>query len=283
MSNYKNNFDFGSYLAGLFEGDGHVAIKDKRLAHPKPTFHITFHKKDLPLAKKLYHLISMRCGAAALKNPVGSVFVHKYNNSCVLNIYSVRGLITVVKLINGHLKTPKASSIRVIINWLNTKHRANLVQKRLCAKPIGQSAWLAGFTDADGSFGIDLRQQPRLKLSCQWQLNQRCVCPFSGFSYHSCLNNLAHFLCTRLYEIRPKSGNNYYAIKVTSAKSKQILRSYYTRWPLLSSKRRDYQAWCHVDNIIANDLIKSEIKQIEFLKRSMNNKRSFFDWSHLEF
>jgi hypothetical protein len=273
-----NNFDFGPYLAGLFEGDGHVAIKDKRFAHPKPTFHITFHKKDLPLAEKLHRLICVHAGESA----VGSVFIHKYNNSCVLNIYSVPGLITVVKLINGHLKTPKASTIGLVIDWLNAKHCANLVQKSLCAKPINHSAWLAGFTDADGSFSIDLRLQPRFKLSCQWQLNQRCVYPYSGLSYHSCLSNLADFLCTRLYDIRPKSGNNYYAIKVTSAKSKQILRDYYTRWPLLSSKRQDYLVWCRVDNLIANGCAKSEINQIKRLKQSMNNKRSFFDWSHLE-
>lgn len=278
--NMKDDQYLGPYLAGLFEGDGHVAIKDKSLKHPKPTFHITFHKKDLPLAQKLYDLIACRAGSGK----VGSIFVHKYNNSCVLNIYSVPGLIAVVNLINGCLKTPKRFSITRIIDWLNAKHGACLVQKNVCVKPVGQNAWFAGFTDADGSFGIDLRRVPRFKLSCQWQLNQRQIDPATGFSYAPCLNKLVAFLGSRrLYLITPKKGNSYFAIKATSAKSKQILRDYYTRMPLQSSKRYDYFAWCTVDDMIYSSHASKKVDQIELLIMTMNTKRSSFDWSHLEF
>ena len=186
-----NDLYLGSYLAGLFEGDGHIAIKDKRLKNPKPTFHITFHKKDLPLAEKLHDLIRLRANCK-----VGSVYVHKSNNSCVLNIYSVPGLITVVSLINNHLKTPKAQSIDLIIDWLNRRHNAQLDYIIRCVKPICKSAWLTGFTDADGCFSIDLRRKPRFKLSCAWQLNQRQISATSE-SYEQCLDTIIEFLCAR--------------------------------------------------------------------------------------
>lgn len=51
MTYANNKLIFGSYLVGLWEGDGHVAIKDKR--SPKPTWHITFNLCSAPLAEKL--------------------------------------------------------------------------------------------------------------------------------------------------------------------------------------------------------------------------------------
>jgi hypothetical protein len=47
---YKNDTDFGHYLAGLFEGDGHIIIPN---TGAKPSFHITFSIKNLILAQKL--------------------------------------------------------------------------------------------------------------------------------------------------------------------------------------------------------------------------------------
>lgn len=276
-----NRFDFyfGSYLAGLWEGDGHVSLKDKRVVHPKPTFHITFHKKDLPLAKKLLAWIAVRVASAN----VGSVYEHKYNNSCVLNIYSVSGLIVVVCLIQRHLRTPKGQKINTIVEWLNAKHNAQIIKKDVTLQPVAQSAWFAGFVDADGCFSIDLRRTPRFKLSCNMQLNQRQICPVSGQSYRPCLDKLVYFLCARkLYLIKPNKGKSYFAIKASSAKSKNILRYYFTRWPLLSSKHHDYHVWCSVDNVIRNGHASTKVNIIENLKQAMNNKRLSFDWSHLE-
>jgi hypothetical protein len=75
MHIYNNDKIFGSYLAGLWEGDGSVAIKDKNF--PKPTFHITFHIHQTPLAKKLLNVIMRRCGNVK----VGSIYVRNTNNS----------------------------------------------------------------------------------------------------------------------------------------------------------------------------------------------------------
>lgn len=51
---YKDNDSnnkFGSYLAGLFEGDGHIWIPSDYLTkRHNPRFNITFNLKDLPLA-----------------------------------------------------------------------------------------------------------------------------------------------------------------------------------------------------------------------------------------
>jgi hypothetical protein len=44
---YKNEDLLGSYLAGLWEGDGHALVPK---TNARPSLHITFNIKDLPLA-----------------------------------------------------------------------------------------------------------------------------------------------------------------------------------------------------------------------------------------
>jgi hypothetical protein len=44
--------NFGTYLAGLFEREGHIRIpKENMKKKYNPRFCISFHKNDLPLAK----------------------------------------------------------------------------------------------------------------------------------------------------------------------------------------------------------------------------------------
>ena len=46
-----------SYLAGLFEGDGHISISKPGSKSNNLSLSITFHLKDLPLAVKLKEVI----------------------------------------------------------------------------------------------------------------------------------------------------------------------------------------------------------------------------------
>lgn len=96
-NNYHNhNKNLGSYLAGLFEGDGHIWIpKQKGSKTHNPRFCITFGLKNEALAKKFFYII-------------GSGFIRykPKDNACVLVVSPVIGLKKIVNLINGELKTP---------------------------------------------------------------------------------------------------------------------------------------------------------------------------------
>jgi hypothetical protein len=96
----------GSYLAGLFEGDGHIWIQ-KTVTGKKhnPRFCITFSLKNEPLAKKLLEIIGF--GFIRYKNG---------ENACVLVISSVAGLKLIVSLINGKLRTPKIGQLVALID-----------------------------------------------------------------------------------------------------------------------------------------------------------------------
>ena len=82
---------------------------------------------------------------------------------------------------------------------------------------------------------------------------------------------------------RKNTVGEQYKIKVTSIKSKAILRSYLAKYPLLTSKYYDYQNWCMVDELMkAKQHYKpAGHRQIKILKDAMNKSRTVFIWDHL--
>jgi LAGLIDADG endonuclease len=274
---YNDDRLFGHYLAGLWEGDGNINIKDK--FSPKPSVHITMHKQQAFYVKKLLCILRRRCN----NDPVGSVHIRRNNNSCVLNIFTPRGLKCMVDLIHDKLRTPKAYHLNLVVDWLNAHYKASLSPVSQYARLDMNTPWFAGFADADACFGIDLRLKPRLKVSCQFQINQRMQDPRSSLSYGPIFNSIAHVLGVKCHTLIEKSsGRYYYVVKASSLKSKQILRSYFDTYPLLTSKFLDYRAWCDVDDLLIKKNHIEHVTQILKLKQSMNQSRTKFTWSHLQ-
>jgi hypothetical protein len=52
-NDHRKEIHLSSYLAGLFEGDGHISISKPGSKSNNLSLSITFHLKDLPLAVKL--------------------------------------------------------------------------------------------------------------------------------------------------------------------------------------------------------------------------------------
>ncbi len=73
---------FGSYLAGLFEGDGHIWIQNQKGSKThNPRFCITFGLKNEALAKNLLEIIGS-----------GFIRYRPKDNACVLVVSPVVGL-----------------------------------------------------------------------------------------------------------------------------------------------------------------------------------------------
>lgn len=87
---YTDKRILGSYLAGLWEGDGHITIAKRG---GKPAFHINFNIKEALVAKKLLNSIEHKCNS-----DVGSIRYQTQKNACVLNIYSIEGLKYLIRL-----------------------------------------------------------------------------------------------------------------------------------------------------------------------------------------
>ena len=137
-----NNLPFSSYLAGLIEGDGTIVVpKTERSLKGVLNYssvQIVFHLKDLPLALMIQKILGE-----------GSLLRKKGVNAYILTINSYKGLILIVSLLNGNLRTPKINSLYKLIDWLNNSKNTNLLKKPLNNSPLISNAWLSGFLEAD--------------------------------------------------------------------------------------------------------------------------------------
>lgn len=92
------------------------------------------------------------------------------------------------------------------------------------------------------------------------------------------MHKISSFLSTNL-KFRTKA--NQYWIRTNSLESNLKLIEYLTKYPLFSSKYMDYIAWKEVIEFIKNREQKEKLNEILKLKESMNSKRTFFNWDHL--
>lgn len=280
--NLKNNSfetDMKAYLAGLFEGDGHIWIQNpSNKKKQNPRFCITFHIKDEPLAKKLLQVIGW-----------GFIRYKLQKNACVLTISPVLGLKKIVSWINGELKTPKIHQLYNLIDWLNQNHSEKIVKLPLNKKNFCENSWLSGFIDSDGSFSVQHTKvengAKKNKISCRLRIEQRMLDPITGKSYANVLSDLTDFLNCKLLTRKQKStGNEYYTLTASSKISFFVVLNYLQKYPLFSSKYLDYQDWKEIVLLILENSHYTEkgIKKVECAKSSMNRQRTNFTWNHLE-
>nr|ATI20300.1 LAGLIDADG endonuclease [Juglanconis sp.] len=274
---YKNN-NLGQYLAGLFEGDGHIWIQGQssKKTH-NPRFCITFSMKNESLAQKLLGII-------------GSGFIRykPKDNACVLVVSPVVGLKKIVNLVNGELKTPKIYQLHNLIDWLNKNHRSGFEKLPLNKDSIQNSRWLSGFVDADGSFSVQhIKTETgaaKRKIACRLRIEQRILDPETSESYFDILNQICLFLnCNLLTRTQKSTGNTYYTLAASSKVSLNIITQYFDKHPLFSSKFLDYKDWELVAKLIINNLHFTDegINTVEHVRNRMNTKRVYFNWDHL--
>jgi LAGLIDADG endonuclease len=275
--NLKIN-NLGTYLAGLFEGDGHIWIQnsDMKKKH-NPRFCITFSLKNEPLAKKLLDLI-------------GSGFIRykTKDNACVLVVSPVVGLKKIVYLINGELRTPKIYQLHRLIDWLNKNHNTNIEKLPLKEGNLKNDSWLSGFIDSDGSFSVQHTKvennAKKRKISCRLRIEQRILDPITGNSYINVLTSIAKFLnCNLLTRKQKSTGNEYFNLTASSKVSLDIIIKYIEVYPLFSSKYLDYLDWKEIALLILDDKHYTEegLVKTDFVRNSMNRKRTYFNWDHL--
>ena len=276
--NKHEEFDmkFASYLAGLIEGDGTIIVP-KRERSPKgdlyyPSIQIVFDSRDFPLALILQSKLNY-----------GSISKKKGSNAHVLTINKLEGIILIVNIINGYMRTPKIEALYKLIDWLNLKYDLNIKKNNKDTSNIDSNSWLAGFIDADGHFSVRTTLDSTYpKIECKFEISQRQ-------NDHNNQNNLeylsliANFLSSSVKEIRLNKPKPEYRVRTTNVNSNFILVNYLEKYPLFSSKHLNYKDWRKVLSFFeAKTHTKSDsIKAIVEIKSQMNNKRTEFNWDHL--
>lgn len=298
----KTTNHLGAYLAGLIEGDGTFAIHntDSTAAKYRPMIVIVFKKADLPLAQFLHNLTN--CGKVYLKTDRGYV---------LWQIQDIVGVFTIVSIINGYMRTPKLEALHRTINWLNNYIYNNQASKLPSTKlilakinkieikgidntPIDSNAWLAGFSDADSNFSINIHQRSnknsmRVQLFYRLEIRQnyhRLDNNRSQVSYFLIMSKIATYLGTSvLSRSRIQKDKQYYSFIVMGANEYSRIKTteYFNNFPLLSSKYLDYLSWSYVLELQrSNSRVTSYLDKGIEIRKDFNNTRTTYNWSHLE-
>lgn len=235
---------FGHYLAGLIDGDGHFSSKQQLV--------IVFHSLDASLA----YYIKERVG-------FGSVKKVKDKNAYLLIIAARKGIEKVINLINGKIRTENKFN-QIINNILNHDNffefRKTVDFKQNLSKDF-KNHWLAGFSDADASFQIKvLNRNNRVEVRLNFQIDQK---------YNTILLLIKEFLGGNI-GFR-KSQNTYYYGSTSFGSAKYVV-SYFDYFHLLSSKHINYLKWRKAYLIIQGKghLNTNGLNKIFKLKITMN-------------
>ena len=273
----NNNYKFISYLTGLIEGDGTIIVPfTDRSSKGKlnyPSIQIAYHLKDLPLAL----LIQQKLG-------YGSLIRKKGLNAYTYYVNDKKGILKLINLLNGNMKTPKINSLYNLIDWLNNKNpQLNLIKLPLNTFSLSKDAWLTGFIESDGHFSVRTTMTGKYpKIECKFELSQRQK-DHLGYSNEVFLADIAKFLNVSLKNTRENTPHPQYRLRTMSLKTNLILVNYLNEYPLFGSKFLDYNNWKEILNLFNPKFKYSQenIDKVLLLKKELNDKRTIFTWNHL--
>ena len=189
-------------------------------------------------------------------------------------IQDIIGVYTIVNIINGYMRTPKIEALNRTINWLNNYICQNRESKLLSTKiilskikeieskgldnsPIDSNPWLAGFTDADGNFYINIHKRSnknsiRVQLFYKLEIRQTYhILDNNGeqVSFFAIMSKLSNYLSTNvLSRKRIVENKDFFSFIVMSASKSSLIKTsdYFNKYPLLSSKFLDYKSWLYI-------------------------------------
>lgn len=271
----------GYYLAGLIEGDGSIILRkgDREKISPKIVF--TFGKNDLKTYEKLHDILK-----------TGTINIEK-TGACRYSITNADAVINLINMINGKFRTPKITALHKAIDNLNKWRNANISKLPLDNSSLDSNAWLAGFIDSDGHFSIKLSgcynsddSNVRGRVQCVFSINQSELNRITGESNVTFMTNLAEFFQVNLnYKVNNTIGFKKPAKSIVffaqSDRKHYIITTYLTKFPLMTSKYLNYLSFYKGLNYLGKQLSKEDILEVRAIKNSMNDKRTEFNWDHL--
>lgn len=217
-----NNEQLGYYLGGLIDGDGYFS-KAQQLV-------ITFSFPDAFLA----YYLKERLG-------YGNVRKVKDKNAYLLIVSNKEGMLNVINLINGKLRTEQRFN-QIVNNVLShTKYADQNINFTIDSSKSLDNHWLAGFSDADASFQIKFikritRNKPEIRLN--FQIDQK---------NDLLLNMIKEYLGGNIgYR---KSQDTYYYGSTSYGSAKRVIE-YFDKYHLQSRKHISYLRWRKVYRLV---------------------------------
>lgn len=283
----KDRLAFASYLAGLIEGDGTIFVPQSfsDTAYVK----ITFSLDDKPLADFLQTLVG------------GDVTKDSVSNCYHLKLTKQHEVLAICNLINGYLRTPKIIRMHSMIEYFNGKYGTKLNCKGLDTSSLSSNSWLAGFTEADGNFNINVTKRTngkervilnyRLELTKQY--SKSVPLDLGGDSMQAICTSIADLFQCRLRDRERQivftknkglsKNYNSFIVMTTNLHSNDLVLAYFDVFPMYGTKRLNYDNWRKVHLIMKakEHLTVAGRSEYTLIKTNHNNNRTSFSWSHL--
>lgn len=255
-----NDAEFGHYLAGLIDGDGHFSNALQLV--------IVFNELDAFLA----YLIKSKLG-------YGNVYKVKNKKAVILVVSKRAGIVKVLGLINGKIRS-QSKLDQITKNILSNPYfkQVAIPQKEELFCSMAHFSlntdmdlnnyWLSGFSDADASFQIKLiTRNNKTEVRLNFQIDQK---------KNDLLILINKFLGGNIgYR---QSQDTYYYGSTSFGSAKNVI-NYFDKFNLLSSKHVNYLKWRKAYILIQNKehLTASGLEKITKIKQSMNRNNSTED------
>lgn len=283
LSDYKNKNDYavftnhkddlGYYLAGLLEGDGNISLPFSgvttlnRVLNPRIVF--TSHIDNLGMY-------------AFIQSELGNIGRFQNSGKNVLRyiIGDIKGILHIINLIQGKLRTPKNKRFNDLIKFLNLKYSLNISESLLDNTNFQENAWFSGFTEADGHFGIKyVESRPKSEtrkrsvsesVSLKFRLDQRAFDKSTSTDMRPFMENLASFLSCNLKSYINNTNSEVLSLTVSAISDLKLIIDYFNRYPLIGDKLSDFKRWEIVYNMIISKEHLSEEGRLKI--KSLINK-----------
>lgn len=239
-----NDTEFGHYLAGLIDGDGHFSSAQQLV--------VVFNVLDVNLAYYIKEQIGY-----------GNVRKVKNKNAALFIVANKKGMIRIINLINNKFRTTsKYDQItsNILCNNQYTELNKTITLSLNTSNDL-KNHWLAGFSDADASFQIKLiKRNGKTEVRLNYQIDQKkdyvliLVKEFFG-------GNIGY----------RKSQNTYYYGSTSYGSAKKVI-GYFDYYHMLSSKHINFLKWRKAYIVIQNrdHLSKQGLIKIAKIKSTMN-------------
>ena len=290
------------YVTGFSDGEAcfHLAIgknaKYKLGFYVNPGFSIALHKKDENLLRKIQEFFG---GVGVLREK---------ENIVQFRVFSIKDLDVIIKHFDSypliskkladyllfkealeliknkeHLTIEgfnKIISIRASMNKglpeILKKDFSNIKGREISLATLPDKLnpnWIAGFTEAEGCFFIKLvknntKKKYQVILGFQIFQHSRDALLIEKFT--------TFFNCGR-FELTKRSSVNFLVNKFSDITG--IMLPFFENYPLLGSKRKDFEDWKKVATLMISKahLTEEGIEEISKIKLSMNSSRFFID------
>ena len=120
------------------------------------------------------------------------------------------------------------------------------------------------------------------KVECKFELNQDQYLNI-GQNNLNYQKMIANYLLSSVKIVKKNKSRQEYKIRTTSLNGNLVLENYLNRFPLFGSKYLDYRDWIKVLDLFKQGKFKhkSNIEEMSSIKSGMNDRRTVFNWDHL--